>query len=47
MRNGKREEVQDWENPGCGKDIVKMMAYTIITVATLALAMWGVGSVMS
>ena len=47
MRNGKRDEVQDWNNPGCGKDLVKMAAIAVIVSATLILSVLGVGSVMS
>lgn len=47
MRNGKRGEVQDWNNPGCGKDVVKMLAITVIVSATLIISVLGVGSVMS
>lgn len=43
----RKDEVQDWENPGCGKDVVRFAAYSVVALAALIVAVISVGQVMA
>lgn len=43
----RKDEVQDWENPGCGKDVVRFAAYSVVALVALIVAVIGVGQVMA